>query len=247
MDRMRPVRRGQRAVAKPRRLPLGVLARHQLRPPRRLGKRDLAPQMRRQFRHAMRAHRRQGGVQLQRQQRPHLVERARSEHGGEPRRNRRAQRLARRIEQDRRKPPRRRRRRPGRLPCREPPAGAAPHLPGARDALAVARPQPRGRRLIDFCQRRVQRRRPVLRQHSSRFRPRCIAALGNVGESLGQRGEIEAGAAAQDRQSFRRPRRSHLGQRRAAPPRGTARLRRRRARRTGDAAPAPPPPASAAR
>ena len=108
-----------------------------------------------------------------------------------------------------------------RLPCREAAPGAAPHLPGARDALAVARAQPRGRRRIDRRQRRVQRGRPVLRQQPPRLRPRRLAGVGDVGDALGQRGEIEAGAAAQDRQPGRRPRRIHS---RSAAPRHQAAL-----------------------
>ena len=72
-------------IAKPRRLPLGVLAGFQFGVLDRFLKRDLAGEMTDQPRHAMRLHRRQIGIELARRQRAHFIKRAGRHHGVEAR------------------------------------------------------------------------------------------------------------------------------------------------------------------
>ena len=67
---MRARLRGQRVMAQPGRLALHVAPGRGHRARCRLGQPDLAAQMRRQFRHPMRAQRRDRGIEPEREQRP---------------------------------------------------------------------------------------------------------------------------------------------------------------------------------
>ena len=101
------------------------------------------------------------------------------------------------------------------------------HLPGARDPLAVGRPQPYRRHRIHFGEARMQRDWPDLLQLGACLGPRCRPGIWDVGKPLGQRGEIEPAAAGEDRQPARFPRRCHGRKCRLAPPGDVAGLRRR--------------------
>ena len=78
-------------------------------------------------------------------------------------------------------------------------AGATPDLPGARDPLAVGRTQARRCGRVDFGQARVQAGGAHLRAaRAPRSAP--MAGIGDIRQPAGQRSEIQACAAGQDRQ-----------------------------------------------
>jgi hypothetical protein len=110
----------------------------------------------------------------------------------------------------------------GGLPGGEAGAGAAPDLPGAGDALAVPRAQPGGGDGIGRRQPRVQAFRAKAGQQGAGLVPGGLAGVGDVGDALGERREIQPGAAAQDRQPAGRAGRRHRLQCRRPPPGGVA-------------------------
>lgn len=184
-------------MAKPCSLTLGVLRRRALGPQRSLIKPDLSPDVGGQFAHPKRAHSGKGRIEAQRQQRAHLLDSASLEHRPEAGRDRRAQGLAGRVQQNRSEPPGRRLARLG-LPFRKPPAGASPDFPAARNALTVGRTEPAGCNGILCGKPRMQAGRAELREQGSSFRPHFGAWLWDIGNPLGKRSEVQAGSAAQD-------------------------------------------------
>ena len=104
-------------------------------------------------------------------------------------------------------------------------AGAAPYLPGAGDALAVGGTQAGGGFRIDLGEAGMQRGRAAILQQLSGFLPRGRSGGRDGGEAVGQRGEIQAGAAGQDGKAPLRSCRRHGGQGGVAPPGDTARFR----------------------
>ena len=195
---------------------------------RRLRQRDLAAQIGRQFRHAVRAHRRQRRVEPQRQQRPHLLQRALRPawpRTGAAMAARSASRGG--SSSTRGEAPRRRR---GRLrPARRPgPGRCARHTSHARASrwLSVGR----SRAAVSGSTSASAACSAGRAGSASSRRASARAGAGHRGisrEPVHQRREIQPGAAAQDRQPPRRARRRHGRQRRAAPPGHVARLGRR--------------------
>ena len=87
--------------------------------------------------------------------------------------------------------------------------------------LSVGRRR-RGRRRVRLGEARVQRGWADLLQQGPGLRPRFRGGAGDVREALGQRGEIKAAAAGEDRQAARLARAVHFGECRIAPPRDAA-------------------------
>ena len=232
MDRMRVRRVGERMVAKPSRLPLGVLPGHQPRPPRRLLAASISP--------------RRNAPPVSGTPCARIAGSAGSSPSASSARtsssapaasiasNRAAiacaQRLARRIEQHRA------RTRHGagvaRLAPARPPArarSAAPHLPRPRDPLAVASaaaapPSPdRPRRAARAAPRGpIVRQQPAAPPPAPRRRDRRDVRDA-VASAPRNRGPSRRTGSAPGRP----PGRVHRRQRRAAPPRRAARLGRR--------------------
>ena len=234
------VRVGQCVVAEPCRLALGVLAGDQFGAAAGLLQGDFAAQIGGQLRHAVRAHRRQRRVEVQRQQGAHLVERAlrpawrrsgwRWRRAGRPDRalagSSRIARLK-RCHGGRSGSAAARSGCPARRP--RPSAGAAPHLPGAGDALAVVGLQAGGGGGIAIASRACSAAGADVRRSRARASARaCGAGIGDVGQAIGERREIQAGAAGQDRQAARVVRGLHRGE-------GLGRATRRRCRLRGGA------------
>ena len=71
----------------------------------------------------------------------------------------------------------------------------------------------------------MQFRGAELAEQRTRLRARLRARVGDLGETLRQRGEIEAGATGQDREAVLPAGLFHGGESLCAPPRRTARLR----------------------
>ena len=204
MDRMRACRVGQFVVAEPGRLALGVLAGHQPDAVDRLLAASVSPRRWAESSGTPCARMAgSAGSRSERQQRPHLVERAGRQH-----RRRSAPRSPRAV-------------RPaaGRAGWRRSATGrAAARSPARRRGRCRcrARPPRRGRSAgcrwgaggaavagSDLGEPRVQRGWADLLQQGAGLRPRRRAGVGDVREALGQRGEIEAAAAGEDRQPAR--------------------------------------------
>ncbi len=206
------------AMGKPGRLPFGVLAGGDDGAAGCLAQRDLAAQTGREFGHAVGPHGGQRWVQAGGDEGAHFVERADLQHGIEAAGDGGAQGGTRRVKQDRVQVP-------GGgfgmccgVPGGKAASGAAPYFPGTGEALAVGGAQGGGGVRVGVGQARVQGGGADGCQQVARFQAGLGAGIGQVGQPLGDRREIEAGAAAQDRQAPLRVGRLHGGQSLRAPP-----------------------------
>ena len=188
--------------------------------------RSVSPaQIRRKLGHAERLHDGQVRRQIERHQRPHLVQRAKLDHPVEAPVAGGVQRFARRIDHDGQEP------QPGRragcrigLPCGDRAAGGFQNLDRAQQALGVARLQAGRRFRIALRQQRMKAgaadagvkvayRRPYVRRHRRDIR-----------QPLHQRPQVKAGAADDDGQPAGRMGGADLLQRHGLPAGGGASL-----------------------
>ena len=95
----------QGVVAEPRALALGILSGDQLDTARGLLQRQFAAQVGGKFRHAVGAHRRQCGIQVEAEQGTNFLERTGTQHGGEAAGDGCAQLGSRRVEENGREAP----------------------------------------------------------------------------------------------------------------------------------------------
>ena len=158
-------------MAEPRRLTLGVLTGYQFGSLTCCLQRQGATQIRGQFRHPMRPHGRQRGVQVHGKESTHFIDGTGSQHRGEAGGDGPAQDLTRGIEADREEAPRRRRQTPA-LPGGETHAGAAPDFPRSGNPLTIVGFDPRGRRRIDFAEAGMQHFGTAFDQQTASLRAR---------------------------------------------------------------------------
>ncbi len=224
MNGMRAVGWCQRVMPKPRRLPLCVTSGRQSGALCGVLQGDLTAKMRGQLRNPVRAHRRQRPVQPQGQQPANLIDCPLCQHCREPAGYGVPQHGSGRVQQQCNEPTIGRASRGPLLPPRQTASGATPDLPRAGDALAVAGPQPRGAAGIRCRKPSVKASRPQFRQQRAGLGTGDRAGVGDLRQPADQRGEVQAGAAAQDRHPTRRARHFHCFQRGPAPPGGAASL-----------------------
>jgi hypothetical protein len=89
----------------------------------------------------------------------------------------------------------------GLLPVRQATSGTAEHLPRAGQALAVRRAQAGGGARVGGGEASVQGGGAEGGEKAARFVPGGLAGIGDVRQAVGQGGEVEAGAAAEDGQA----------------------------------------------